>query len=599
MKFLHSTTAFLFGCWVPSGVVPAQSTERVSLTSSGTQANGPSWNPSISANARSVAFGSDATNLVPGDTNGYADIFVRDRQTGQTIRVSVASNGAQVLGYSGDAAISADGRFVAFTSDATTLVAGDTNMKRDVFVHEIATGQTTRVSVDSSGVQGNGNSSYIAPPSISGDGRYVAFGSDATNLVPGDSNGDKDVFVHDLLTGQTTRVSLGIGGVQANGGSSLPTLSTDGRYVVYSSCATNLVASDTNAFCDAFVRDLWTGATTLVSVDTAGVQANQHTYPFFSISSDGRYVAFSTEATNLVPGDTNALADVFVHDLQTGQTTRVSVDPTGAQGNGNAGNYAMSADGRSVVFQSIATNLVPGDMNSRIDVFVRDLTTGQTTLVDLDLIGGQSEGDTVFYGLAPSISADGRYVAFGSNATNLVAGDTNASYDIFVRDRGANPPVAFCFGDGTQATACPCANNGAVWHGCQNSAGTGGAVLTNIGVTSPDTLVLVSMAELPSALSIFLQGNVDLNPGVLFGDGVRCVGGSLKRLYAKNAVGGVVSAPGIGDPSISARSAMLGDPLAPGSSRSYQVYYRDPNIAFCPPPMGDAWNVSTAHRIVW
>jgi len=170
---------------------------------------------------------------------------------------------------------------------------------------------------------------------------------------------------------------------------------------------------------------------------------------------------------------------------------------------------------------------------------------------------------------------------------------------IFVRDRGANPPIAFCFGDGTQATACPCADSGSTWRGCENSAGTGGAVLTTSGVTSPDTLVLVSMRELPHALSIFLQGDAEVAPGVVFGDGVRCVSGTLKRLYSKNAVDGVVSAPSAGDPSITSRSAALGDPIAPGSTRSYQVYYRDPNLAFCAAPMGDAWNVSSAHRVVW
>jgi hypothetical protein len=258
----------------------------------------------------------------------------------------------------------------------------------------------------------------------------------------------------------------------------------------------------------------------------------------------------------------------------------------------------MSTDGRYVVFASFASNLVPFDTNLRYDVFLRDLQTGQTTRVSVASDGAQADGDTDPPVLV-AISADGRYIAFDSVASNLVPGDTHGYFNVFVRDRGANPPIAFCFGDGTQATACPCANSGSTWRGCQNSAGTGGAVLTTSGVTNPDTLVLVSMAELPHALSIFLQGDADLSPGVVFGDGVRCVGGTLKRLYSKNAVGGVVSAPGPGDPSISSRSATLGDPIAPGSSRSYQVYYRDPNLAFCPSPMGDAWNVSSANRVVW
>jgi len=158
--------------------------------------------------------------------------------------------------------------------------------------------------------------------------------------------------------------------------------------------------------------------------------------------------------------------------------------------------------------------------------------------------------------------------------------------------------TAFCAGDGS-VVPCPCANNGAVDHGCNNSAATGGAVLAASGTTSPDTLVLTQAGELGASLSIFLQGDVSLGTPVGFGDGLRCVSGSLKRLYSKNASSGVVSAPTAGDPSITARSALLGDPIAPGSTRSYQVYYRDPALSFCPAPAGDAFNVGNALRVVW
>ena len=167
-------------------------------------------------------------------------------------------------------------------------------------------------------------------------------------------------------------------------------------------------------------------------------------------------------------------------------------------------------------------------------------------------------------------------------------------------DAGAQPGTAFCKGDGLgSAVNCPCNNLGALDHGCENSAGTGGARLTASGITSPDTVVLTSSDELPTALSIFLQGTTDLTPGVLFGDGVRCVGGNLKRLYARNAVGGSVSAPIAGEPSLRQQSANLGDPIAPGSTRWYQVYYRDPALTFCPNPPGNSWNASSGYRIVW
>jgi Tol biopolymer transport system component len=578
---------------ISTSSVWAQSTELVSVNMSGTTSVGGSRHPSISADGRFVAFESGSSDLVPGDTNGKADVFVRDRFLGITTRVSVDSSGAQVFGHSRTPVISADGRFVAFTSEALTLVPNDTNGKIDVFEHDMLTGATRRVSVDSSGHEANGSTLLGLLPAISGDGRYVAFDSDASNLVPGDTNGATDAFVHDRLTGTTLRVSVDSNGNQAALGVYIGVaISADGRWVGFGSGSLDLGS----AFPGTFVRDMVTGSTTLVSVSSNGTQADAYSGSPGAISDDGRFIAFTSYATNLVPGDTNGNNDVFVHDRVSGQTTRVSVGVTGQDGNGESGFCSMSGDGRYVVFESFASNLVPFDTNAQSDVFLRDLQTGQTTRVSVTSDGAQAEGD--MDATLVAVSGDGRFIAFESVA-HILPGDHYGKFDVFVRDRGANPPIAFCFGDGTQATACPCANSGSTWRGCQNSAGTGGAVLTTSGVTNPDTLVLVSMAELPHALSIFLQGDADLSPGVVFGDGVRCVGGTLKRLYSKNAVGGVVSAPGPGDPSISSRSATLGDPIAPGSSRSYQVYYRDPNLAFCPSPMGDAWNVSSANRVVW
>jgi Tol biopolymer transport system component len=411
-------------------------TTRVSVATGGGQANLASLNPSISADGRYVAFVSAATNLVSGDTNGAWDIFVHDRQTGQTTRVSVATGGGQANLDSLDPSISADGRYVAFVSAATNLVSGDTNNFQDIFVHDRQTGQTTRVSVASDGTQANGHS-YA--PSISADGRYVAFASLASNLVSGDTNGAWDVFVHDRQTGETTRVSVASDGTQAIGfffGSS-PSISADGRYVAFDSWATNLVSGDTNDKPDVFVHDRQTGQTTRVSVSSDGTQANNGAiYP--SISADGRYVAFESNSTNLVSGDTNSVTDIFVHDRQTGQTTRVSVSSDGTQANGGPGwsgnPSSISADGRYVAFHSYADNLVSGDTNSATDIFVHDRQTGVTTRVSIASDGTQANG----FSASPSISADGRYVAFMSGATNLVSGDTNNDWDVFVHGREGN-----------------------------------------------------------------------------------------------------------------------------------------------------------------
>jgi len=419
------------------GSVSGQYTVRVSIASDGTQGNQQSWVPSISADGYYVAFHALASNLVPGDTNDDYDVFVRDRVNGATTRVSVASDGAQANGPSGYASISADGWYVAFDSSATNLVSGDTNNHSDVFVRDRETTTTTRVSLASDGTQGNGNSSYA---SVSGDGRYVAFVSGASNLVSGDTNGTDDIFVRDCLTDTTTRVSIASDGTQSNGASSIPSISADGRYIAFYSTATNLVLGDTNNTYDVFVHDRQTGATTRVSVASDGTQGNNwSSWP--SISADGRCVAFYSRATNLVPADTNARDDVFVHDCDSGITTRVSVASNGTQGNGHSGGYglAISPDGRYVAFESRATNLVAGDTNGQGDVFVHDRVASTTTRVSVASDGTQSNGSSDLT-MNRAIAADGRYVAFDSGASNLVAGDTNSAVDVFVHRCNAGVP---------------------------------------------------------------------------------------------------------------------------------------------------------------
>jgi WD40 repeat protein len=373
-------------------VTVAQETTRVSVDSSGNEGDSDSLGPpSISADGRVVAFPSHATNLVAGDNNWSMDVFVHDRTTGSTERVSVDSSGAEGNNSSGSVSISADGQVVAFSSYASNLVAGDNNGQVDVFVHDRATGITERVSVDSSGVEGNDDSDY---PSISADGQVVAFWSMATNLVAGDTNASNDVFVHDRATGITERMSVDSSGVQGNDFSFYPpSISADGQVVAFCSDASNLVPSDKNATSDIFVHDRATGITDRMSVDSSGRQGNlTSVYP--SISADGQVVAFYSAATNLVAGDTNRTSDVFVHDRASGITERMSVDSSGTQGNRNSFVASISADGQIVAFESWASNLVAGDKNGFYDIFVHDRSTGITERVNLNSSGAEGNANT-------------------------------------------------------------------------------------------------------------------------------------------------------------------------------------------------------------
>jgi Tol biopolymer transport system component len=414
-------------------------TTRVNVASDGTQANYHADGPqvSLSSDGRHVAFSSAASNLAVGDTNGQSDAFVRDRVTGVTERVSVASDGTQGNGSSEHPAISADGRFVAFRSGATNLVPGDTNSFLDFFVRDRVAGTTERVSLANDGSQANGPTPQI--PFISADGRFVVFVSYATNLVPGDTNNKPDVFVRDRLSGTTERVSVASDATQGDGDSGNATpITPDGRFVAFDSASTNLVPGDTNGWRDIFVRDRLTGTTERVSLAGDGSQGNGFSdRP--AISSDGRYVAFLSSASNLVAGDTSG-DDVFVRDRLAGTTERVNIasDETQANAGGSGDAAEISADGRYVVFGSFASNLVPGDTNSFVDIFLRDRLSGTTERVSVASDGTQGNGASDY----PAINADGDFIAFHSEAYNLVSGDTNGFADIFVHARAS---MAFVF----------------------------------------------------------------------------------------------------------------------------------------------------------
>ena len=367
-------------------------TSRASVGPGGVQANKNSLNPAVSSNGRYVVFVSAASNLVAGDTNEWRDVFLRDRKTHVTQQISVARGGAQGNGNSFVAAISADGRYVAFDSLASNLVAGDTNGSTDVFVRDRVAQVTRRVSVGPGGSQGDFMSHG---PAISAHGRFVAFTSDAENLVAGDTNLREDVFVRDLAEHVTRRVSVGPRGAQGDRESGYPAISAHGRYVAYDSSATNLVAGDTNLRQDVFVRDRSAGVTRRVSVGPRGAQANRESYTE-SISADGRYVAFHSRASNLVAGHTKLRHDVFIRDRVAQVTRLVSVGPRGAQANGDSYTAVISADGRYVAFKSKASNLVATDTNNRADVFVRDRVAKVTRRVSVGPRGAQAVNGGTF-----------------------------------------------------------------------------------------------------------------------------------------------------------------------------------------------------------
>lgn len=395
-----------------------------SLRVSGTQANpsnGSSVYGAVSSRARFVAFQSTATNLAGGSP--YADVFVRDIRSASTRLVSVGVGGAKANGASVSPVISADGSRIAFASKASNLVAADVNFAHDVFCRSMSTGRMVVVSRSSAGTIGNGDS---FAPSISADGRKIAFVSSSSNLVSGDTAGNDDVFVHDLATGATVRVSVGRAGAESNGNSGSPAISADGRKVAFVSSANNLVVGDTNNTADVFVVDIATRTTNRVSVSTGRAQANLlSSAP--AINSNGSRVAFESLATNLVSRDTNDVRDVFVRDLATARTYRVSIGASGAQVAGESREPAISSSGNRVAFSSSASGLVTGDTNGRSDVFVRDISAAKTIRISTGA-GYQANGSSGGVALAP----DGVRAAFHTEASNLLVSDTNKRSDVVV-----------------------------------------------------------------------------------------------------------------------------------------------------------------------
>lgn len=407
-------------------------TERVSISSAGSEGNQVSRIPSINADGQIIVFASEATNLVDGDTNGVQDIFLHDWLTGTTERVSLSGQGQEANGASDWPEISADGLSVVFTSTATNLVDGDSNGLEGVFVVNLQSGAVELVSHPTSGSQADAPCSQ---PVISGDGRFIAFVSAATNLVPGATAGLEEIYLFDRADGSLQWVSAPRIGTANDGVSGEPAISADGNWVAFSSNSAQLVSGDTLGLRDIFLWNRVSSAIERVSVTQTGGEADSLSY-VPALSADGRFVVFRSHASNLVISELANWGDIFLRDNLNGSLQRVNISTTGEQAGGPSDEPAISADGRFIVFRSHATNLVPNDTNISPDIFVRDMQ-GSTARISVDSFAGESNGSN----FSPAISADGSAIAFYSEANNLdlVLVDINDAGDIFAH---GEPPTA-------------------------------------------------------------------------------------------------------------------------------------------------------------
>lgn len=539
---------FLYGVMLARPAEGQCDTSRASVSSGGDEAGGESVEVDVSQDGRCVTFRSFADDLVEGDDNRLSDVLLHDLKTGETTLVSVSATGEQGDGESFLSSVSRGGRFVAFESSATNLVPGLTPIARSVYVRDRLAPTTTMISLSPAGEPANDRCFDVQ---ISDDGRYVTFSSAADNLVEDDENRDLDGFLVDRLTGRLERFTVSSAGAEANGGCDRPRLSRDGRFAVFYSSATNLVEGDTNGQTDVFLRDLRKGTTVRVSVRPDGVQGDGPSTDA-AVADGGRFVAFTTNATNLVTADTNGTWDVVLWDGASSGLTRVSVSSEGRQANEACEGPTISPDGSIIGFYSGATNLVEDDTEGQRDVFLRDRRAHSTYRVSVNDAGEGSDGDQTQHALSSAACA----VAFPSLGRNLVPDDFNEARDVFVRVCGPPAPYNYCTSEpgsaGTPATMG--------WSGSTSVAS--------------DDLILEVHGAVPSQIGLFCYGPEQTL--AFLGDGFLCIGAGdlgLFRLHPPQRTdesGGALQPLRLADP-----PAEAGRILA-GSSWNFQFWFRDP-----------------------
>jgi len=540
-----------------------------SVRQDGNDANNSSFDPTFSADGRYFVFASYASNLVPADSNGAIDIFLRDLELGLMQRVSLSYEFWQGNGGSLEPRIAADASCVVFSSAASNMVPGDTNSEQDIFVRDLTTHTTELISVDSSGNQGDKRSHY---PDVSADGRFVAFESDATNLVPGDTNDRTDVFLRDRLAGTTIRASVGWAGNQLSRDSFSAQVTSDGQTVFFVTRAANVVLGDPNDTRDIFAYDVATGSVEVVSLADDGSWSNgSSTNP--TPSADGRYVAFMSGATNLTHDSAGpAQNHAYVRDRLTGRTTLQSRGPWGAA-NHSTYNCTISDDGSTVAFTTWADGLVPGDTNGLLDVYLRSLDLGKTCLLSVAPDGnpGDLPSQDTFLGV------DGSRAAFRSVASNLVSND-GPHEDVFLSQTRIGPGRVVCAGDLTFGD-CPCGNPGTRGEGCATSTGRGARLEVGGSAFLVNDDLTLTVRDLPPNQPALLFAGSAGSPQ-LFGDGITCVTGPITRISAQQG-GSLGTATWIGN--LSAAGAAFGTPV------SFQAWFRDPLS-----PCGNGYNLTQA-----